>query len=72
VPPQGVPDKFHLTVGFLDEPAFVNLDPPDPVSGRCNVDRGVPCRVHAIATSAAAPAATEHDELRVVDDTAER
>ena len=45
VPPQGVPEKFHLTVGFLEESPFVNLDPPDPVSGRCNVDRGVPCRV---------------------------
>ena len=45
VPPQGVPEKFHLTVGFLEEPPFVNLAPPDPVSGKCNVDRGVPCRV---------------------------
>ena len=45
VPPQGVPEKFHLTVGFLEESPFVNLDPPDPVSGRCNIDRGVPCRV---------------------------
>ena len=45
MPPQGVPEKFHLTVGFLEEPPFINLAPPDPVSGRCNVDRGVPCRV---------------------------
>ena len=45
VPPQGVPEKFHLKVGFLEEPPFINLAPPDPVSGRCNVDRGVPCRV---------------------------
>ena len=45
VPPQGVPEKFHLSVGFLEESPFVNLDPPDPVSGKCNIDRGVPCRV---------------------------
>ena len=45
MPPQGVPEKFHLTVGFLEEPPFINLGPPDPVTGKCNVDRGVPCRV---------------------------
>ena len=44
---QGVPEKFHLTVGFLEEPPFINLAPPDPVTGRCNVDRGVPCKVVA-------------------------
>ena len=54
VPPQGVPEKFHLTVGFLEEPPFVNLAPPDPVTGKCNVDRGVPCRMSSssgLATS---------------------
>ena len=45
VPPQGVPEKFHLTVGFLEEPPFIKMASPDPVSGRCNVDRGVPCKV---------------------------
>ncbi|CAB4065895.1 GRIN2B [Lepeophtheirus salmonis] len=45
VPPQGVPEKFDLTVGFLEEPPFINLSPPDPITGRCNVDRGVPCRI---------------------------
>eukprot|EP00093_Oithona_nana_P005243 05243.XXX_109830_119428_1 [CDS] Oithona nana genome sequencing. len=49
VPPQGVPEKFHLTVGFLEEPPFVNLAPPDPVTGKCNVDRGVPCRIASYA-----------------------
>ena len=29
----------------MEEPPFINLAPPDPVSGRCNVDRGVPCKV---------------------------
>lgn len=28
MPPQGVPEKFHLTVGFLEEPPFINLAPP--------------------------------------------
>ena len=45
VPPQGIPEKFHLTVGFLEEPPFINIAPPDPVSGKCNVDRGIECRV---------------------------
>ncbi|XP_023326378.1 glutamate receptor ionotropic, NMDA 2B isoform X2 [Eurytemora carolleeae] len=45
VPPQGVPEKFHLTVGFLEEPPFINIAPPDPVSGKCNVDRGIRCRM---------------------------
>ena len=45
VPPQGVPEKFHLTVGFLEEPPFIKSSPPDPVTGKCNVDRGVPCKV---------------------------
>ena len=45
VPPQGVPEKFQLTVGFLEESPFINLSPPDPISKKCNIDRGVPCRV---------------------------
>ena len=45
VPPQGVPDKFQLTVGFLEESPFINLSPPDPITKKCNVDRGVPCRI---------------------------
>ena len=40
-----MPEKFHLTVGFLEEPPFINLAMPDPVTGRCNVDRGVKCKV---------------------------
>ena len=45
VPPQGVPEKFHITIGFLEEPPFINLARPDPVTGKCNVDRGIRCRV---------------------------
>ncbi len=29
----------------LQEPPFVNIAPPDPVSGKCNVDRGIRCRL---------------------------
>ncbi|XP_043509315.1 glutamate receptor ionotropic, NMDA 2B isoform X11 [Frieseomelitta varia] len=44
-PPQGVPEKFYLKITFLEEPPYINLAPPDPVSGKCLVDRGVHCRV---------------------------
>lgn len=44
-PPQGVPEKFHMRITFLEEPPYINLAPPDPVSGRCSLDRGVICRV---------------------------
>ncbi|KYN13357.1 Glutamate [NMDA] receptor subunit epsilon-2 [Trachymyrmex cornetzi] len=44
-PPQGVPEKFHLKITFLEEPPYINLAPPDPVTGKCLVDRGVECRV---------------------------
>ncbi|XP_034944082.1 glutamate receptor ionotropic, NMDA 2B [Chelonus insularis] len=44
-PPQGVPEKFYLKITFLEEPPYINLSPPDPVSGKCLMDRGVLCRV---------------------------
>ncbi|XP_065160773.1 glutamate receptor ionotropic, NMDA 2B-like isoform X2 [Atheta coriaria] len=44
-PPQGVPEKFHLKITFLEEPPYINLAPPDPVTGKCTMDRGVLCRV---------------------------
>ncbi|XP_031364187.1 glutamate receptor ionotropic, NMDA 2B isoform X6 [Apis dorsata] len=44
-PPQGVPEKFYLKITFLEEPPYINLAPPDPVSGKCLMDRGVHCRV---------------------------
>jgi len=44
-PPQGVPEKFHLKITFLEEPPYINLAPPDPVTGKCNMNRGVLCRV---------------------------
>ncbi|KAI5645388.1 ligated ion channel l-glutamate- and glycine-binding site domain-containing protein [Phthorimaea operculella] len=44
-PPQGVPEKFHMRITFLEEPPYIHLAPPDPISGRCSLDRGVLCRV---------------------------
>nr|CAD7194266.1 unnamed protein product [Timema douglasi] len=44
-PPQGVPEKFHLRITFLEEPPYINLGPPDPVTGKCSMNRGVICRV---------------------------
>ncbi|KAK9701608.1 Receptor family ligand binding region [Popillia japonica] len=44
-PPQGVPEKFHLKITFLEEPPYINLAPPDPVTGKCSMDRGVLCRI---------------------------
>ncbi|XP_050299775.1 glutamate receptor ionotropic, NMDA 2B isoform X2 [Anthonomus grandis grandis] len=44
-PPQGVPEKFHLKITFLEEAPYIKLAPPDPVTGKCSMDRGVLCRV---------------------------
>lgn len=44
-PPQGVPEKFHLKITFLEEAPYINLAPADPVSGKCLMDRGVLCRI---------------------------
>ncbi|XP_018784147.1 PREDICTED: glutamate receptor ionotropic, NMDA 2B isoform X2 [Bactrocera latifrons] len=46
-PPQGVPEKFHLKITFLEEAPYINLSPADPISGKCLMDRGVLCRVAA-------------------------
>lgn len=46
-PPQGVPEKFHLKITFLEESPYINLSPADPISGKCLMDRGVLCRVAA-------------------------
>ncbi|XP_025836924.1 glutamate receptor ionotropic, NMDA 2B [Agrilus planipennis] len=51
-PPQGVPEKFHLKITFLEEPPYILLTPPDPVSGKCSMDRGVLCRVATDAVMA--------------------
>ncbi|CAG0889277.1 unnamed protein product [Cyprideis torosa] len=45
VPPEGVPEKFHLKITYLEEPPFIVIDPPDPVTKKCSVNRGVPCFV---------------------------
>ena len=34
VPPPGVPEKFHIRITFLEEPPFIIVSEPDPVSGR--------------------------------------
>ncbi|XP_076276632.1 glutamate ionotropic receptor NMDA type subunit 2 isoform X4 [Lasioglossum baleicum] len=44
-PPQGVPEKFNLKITFLEESPYINLAPPDPVTGKCLVDRGVHCQI---------------------------
>ena len=44
VPPPGVPEKFHMTIGYLEEPPFINIARPDHVTNKCNVDRGIRCR----------------------------
>jgi ionotropic glutamate receptor NMDA 2B len=49
VPPEDGPEKFHLKVAFLEEPPFVNLAPPDPITGRCPVSHGVACHVGNLA-----------------------
>jgi hypothetical protein len=43
-PPQGVPEKFHLKITFLEEQPYISLTPPDPVTGKCSMNRGVLCR----------------------------
>ena len=45
VPPEGVPEKFHMKITFLEEPPFIIVSDPDPVSFECSMNRGVPCRV---------------------------
>ena len=45
VPPQGVPEKFSIKITFLEEPPFIIISDPDPVTGRCSMDRGVSCSI---------------------------
>ncbi|XP_042887284.1 glutamate receptor ionotropic, NMDA 2B-like isoform X3 [Penaeus japonicus] len=45
VPPQGVPEKYHLNIVFLEEPPYISLASPDPVTGQCSANRGILCRV---------------------------
>ncbi|XP_050443554.1 glutamate receptor ionotropic, NMDA 2B isoform X1 [Adelges cooleyi] len=44
-PPQGVPEKFHLKITFLEEAPYITMAPPDPVTGKCSMNRGVICRI---------------------------
>ncbi|XP_024086175.1 glutamate receptor ionotropic, NMDA 2B isoform X2 [Cimex lectularius] len=59
-PPQGVPEKFHLKITFLEEPPYISLAPPDPVTGKCNMNRGVICRVAREADIAEVDIPTAH------------
>ena len=43
-PPKGVPEKFNLKVTFLEEPPFINMDPPDEITGQCKSSKAVRCR----------------------------
>ncbi|CAB4054150.1 GRIN2B [Lepeophtheirus salmonis] len=43
LPPQGVPEKFYMKITFLEEPPFIILSDPDPISSKCSMNRGVPC-----------------------------
>lgn len=45
--PDGVPDKFNLKIAFLEEPPFIKMADPDPVTGKCSIERGVQCRIAA-------------------------
>nr|XP_045614741.1 glutamate receptor ionotropic, NMDA 2B-like [Procambarus clarkii] len=45
VPPNGIPEKFHLKITFMEEPPFINMDPPHPVTGKCTANKGVHCRI---------------------------
>ncbi|XP_071515349.1 glutamate receptor ionotropic, NMDA 2C-like isoform X2 [Panulirus ornatus] len=29
----------------MEEPPFINMDPPHPVTGKCTANKGVPCRI---------------------------
>lgn len=51
VPPEGVPERFHLTIGFLPEPPFIHVTPPDPITNKCHVDRGVVCLIKNATTN---------------------
>ncbi|OXA60817.1 Glutamate receptor ionotropic, NMDA 2B [Folsomia candida] len=44
-PPDGVPEKFHLKIGFLEEAPYIKMADPDPITGKCSPDRGVLCRI---------------------------
>uniref|UniRef100_A0A2S2QKY9 Glutamate n=1 Tax=Sipha flava TaxID=143950 RepID=A0A2S2QKY9_9HEMI len=44
-PPQGVPEKFNLRITFLEEAPYITLAPPDPITGKCSMNRGVLCRM---------------------------
>ncbi len=43
MPPEGVPEKFHMKMTYLEEPPFIMVSEPDPVSSKCSINRGVPC-----------------------------
>lgn len=36
-----------MKISFLEEAPYISLSPPDPVSGKCLMERGVLCRVAA-------------------------
>ena len=44
---------FWFFYSFLEEPPFIILSEPDPVSSKCSMNRGVPCKVPVAATDGA-------------------
>lgn len=45
-PPDGVPEKFHLKITFLEEAPYIKMTDPDPITGKCSPDRGVLCKIN--------------------------
>ena len=45
VPPEGVPEKFHLRITFMEEPPYITLTDADPHNPTCKSNRGVLCRI---------------------------
>ena len=45
---QGVPEQFHMKITFLEEPPFIIISDPDPVTSKCSMNRGVPCWMNEV------------------------
>ena len=55
---------------FLEEPPFLILSEPAPLSSKCSMNRGVPCKVPAAAPGNAS--ATADDDSSAGNDTSGR
>jgi ionotropic glutamate receptor NMDA 2B len=43
-----VPEQFHMKITFLEDPPFIIISDPDPVTSKCSMNRGVPCWMHDV------------------------